>query len=231
MMGSRHLDSKYDSELNELAVHMTRMAVRAESMVRDAIRSLLDRDAELARAVIRSDRELDRLELEADEMSLRLLARRAPFGEDLRFVTVNLKIVTDLERMGDLAVNLAERALELMQGPGLSAGREVEQLATASLAAVSDAVRAYQARDSAVARDVLRNDRNIDALNRGAFELLIRIAHERPDEFGRALALTSVCRYLERIADHATNVSEMVVFLVEAEDVRHRGLERKKDEG
>ena len=155
MPGSRHLDSKYDSELNDLGVHMTRMAVRAESMVRDAIRALLQRDAELARAVIRSDRELDRLELEADEMSLRMLARRAPFGEDLRFVTVNLKIVTDLERMGDLAVNLAERALELMQGPGLSAGKEVEELAEAALSEVSDAVRAYQARDATLARTVL----------------------------------------------------------------------------
>ena len=225
MRGSRHLDSKFDTELNALAVHMTRMAVRAESMVRDAVRALLGNDPELARAVIRSDRELDRLELEADEMSLRLLARRAPFGEDLRFVTVNLKIVTDLERMGDLSVNIAERALELMQGPGLSAGKEVEELAAASLAAVSDAVRAYQARDTVVARAVLGNDRRIDALNRGAFELLIRIAHEHPDEFPRALALTSVCRHLERIADHATNVAEMVVFLVEAQDVRHRGGE------
>ncbi len=223
MLGSRHLDSKYDSELNDLSVHMARMAVRAESMVRDAVRALLDQDAELARAVIRSDRELDRLEMEADEMSLRLLARRAPFGEDLRFVTVNLKVVTDLERMGDLAVNIAERSLELMQGPGLSAGKEVEELADASLTAVSNAVRAYQIRDSAVARVVLGNDRRIDALNRDAFALLIRIAHERPDEFDRALALTSVCRHLERIADHATNVAEMVVFLVEAEDVRHRG--------
>lgn len=231
MLGSRHLDSKYDSELNDLSVHMARMAVRAESMVKDAVRALLERDGELARAVIRSDRELDRLELEADEMSLRLLARRAPFGEDLRFVTVNLKVVTDLERMGDLAVNIAERSLELMQGPGLSAGKEVEQLASAALVAVSDAVRAYQARDSAVARTVLVNDRQIDALNRGAFELLIRIAHERPDEFDRALALTSVCRHLERIADHATNVAEMVVFLVEAEDVRHRGHAESPSKG
>ncbi|MFN7142984.1 MAG: phosphate signaling complex protein PhoU [Myxococcota bacterium] len=223
MLGSRHLDSKYDTELKELGVHMQRMAVRAESMVRDAIRALLDRDAELARAVIRTDRELDKLELEADEMSLRMLARRSPFGEDLRFVTVNLKIVTDLERMGDLAVNIAERSLELMQGSGLLPGREVQDLADAALTEVSEALRAYQTRDSAMARAVLGNDRNVDALNRAAFELLIRIAHERPDEFDRALALTSVCRYLERVADHATNVAEMVVFLVEAEDVRHQG--------
>ena len=103
------------------------------------------------------------------------------------------------------------------------APKAVRAATAASLAAVSDAVRAYQARDSAVARRVLTNDRQIDALNRGAFQLLIRIAHERPDEFDRALALTSVCRHLERIADHATNVSEMVVFLVEGEDVRHGG--------
>jgi len=226
-MGSRHLDSRYDTELNELSVHMTRMAVRAESMVRDAIRALLTRDAELARAVIRVDRELDRLEMEADEMSLRMLARRAPFGEDLRFVTVNLKIVTDLERMGDLAVNVAERSLELMQGSGLFAGREVEELAAAATDEVSDALRAYRTRDCTLARAVLGNDRNVDALNRTAFQTLIRIAHERPDEFDRALALTSVCRYLERVADHATNIAEMVVFLVEAEDVRHRGPETR----
>lgn len=226
MLGSRHLDSKYDNELNELSVHMARMAVRAESMVRDAIRALLERDAELARAVIRTDRELDRLELEADEMSLRMLARRAPFGEDLRFVTCNLKVVTDLERMGDLAANLAERSLELMQGTGLNPGREVEELAEAAVSEVADALRAYKTRDSAVARTVLSNDRNVDALNRAAFEVLIRIAQERPEEFDRALALTSVCRYLERVADHATNVAEMVVFLVEAEDVRHGGPSR-----
>lgn len=219
----RHTDSRYESELNELAVHMTRMAVRAQTMVTDAVRALLQRDGELARAVIHTDRELDRLELEADEMSLRMLARRSPFGEDLRFVTVALKIVTDLERIGDLAVNIAERALELMQNTGLAAGPEVEELARAALGEVDNAVLAYQTRDAALAREVMRGDRDVDALNRAAFSTLIRIAREHPEQFDRALALTSVCRYLERVADHACNVAEQTVFLVTAEDIRHSG--------
>ncbi len=219
----RHTDSRYESELNDLAVHMTRMAVRAQTMVSDAVRALLQRDGELARGVIHTDRELDRLELEADEMSLRMLARRSPFGEDLRFVTVALKIVTDLERMGDLAVNIAERALELMQNTGLAAGPEVEELARAALREVDNAVLAYQSRDAALAREVMRADRDVDALNRAAFSTLIRIAREQPEQFDRALALTSVCRYLERVADHACNVAEQTIFLVTAEDIRHSG--------
>jgi phosphate transport system protein len=219
----RHTDSRYETELNDLAVHMTRMAARAQSMVHDAVRALLQRDAELARTVIQTDRDLDRLELQADEMSLRMLARRSPFGEDLRFVTVALKMATDLERMGDLAVNIAERALELMQTTGLAPGPEVETLAEAALREVEAAVQAYQSRDSQLAQDVMRGDRDVDALNRAAFGTLIRIAREQPEQFDRALALTSVCRYLERIADHAVNVAEQTVFLVTAEDIRHSG--------
>jgi phosphate transport system protein len=219
----RHTDSRYESELNELSVHMTRMAVRARTMANDAVRALLQRDAGLARAVIQTDQDLDRLEMEADEMSLRMLARRSPFGEDLRLVTVALKMVTDLERMGDLAVNIAERALELMQENGLSPGLEVEQLASAALTEVDAAVQAFQARDADRAREVMRGDRDVDALNRAAFSTLIRIAREHPEQFDRALALTSVCRYLERIADHACNVAEQTVFLVTAEDIRHSG--------
>jgi phosphate transport system protein len=222
MLGSRHTHSTYESELYELSVHMTRMAVRAHQMVVDAVRSLLDRDAELARRVIAVDRELDRLELDADERCLRLLARRAPFGEDLRLVTVSLKLVTDLERIGDLAVNIAQRGLELMQSTGVGPGADVELLAAAAIGVLERAVRAWQTRDAAVAAEVMRGDLDVDALNRRAFATFIRLARERPDQFDRTLALTSVCRYLERVADHAVNMAELTVFLITADDVRHR---------
>ena len=222
MLQSRHTDAAYEKELEALATKVAHMTARAESMVRDSVQAMLTRDAALARAVSDADQELDRLEMDVDEMALKLLARRAPFGEDLRFVMASMKIVTDLERMGDLAGNLASRAIELLQEPGvLAAGPEIEQLADAALREVRAAMAAWQARDAAAARAVLATDRTVDALNRVAFKTLIQVAREQPQEFDRALCLTSICRYLERIADHAVNVAEQTVFLVEAEDIRH----------
>ncbi|MEN9786727.1 MAG: hypothetical protein RLZZ299_1991 [Pseudomonadota bacterium] len=222
MLGTRHTDASYEEELRRLGTHVARMTALSERMARDAVTALRTRDGALARAVVASDPELDRLEIECDAMALRTLARRAPFGEDLRLVMACVKVVTDLERMGDLACNLAQRALELMQDPvGLGPGPEVEQLADAALREVGDAFAAWQARDADAARAVVGADRTVDALNRTAFATLLQLAREQPGQFDRALALTSICRYLERIADHAVNVAEQTVFLVDALDVRH----------
>lgn len=218
-----HLDQQYEAELQAIQMHLLRMGVRAETMVKDAVRSVMQREPELARQVIAGDRELDRLEVESDDLCLRLMARRAPVGEDLRLVTCALKAVTDMERIGDLAVNIAKRSLELYAEPGLEPVNEIQALSDKVVTELSEAMRALQERDSTLARSLRTEDSQADEINRAAFQRLIGIAKDHPDQFERALALTSICRHLERVGDHAVNIGEMVVFLVEGKVVRHAG--------
>lgn len=220
---NRHTDSQFQAELDHLTSTFNHMGVRARAMVGEAVRALQERDPELARRVIAADRELDRLELELDRLCLTILARRAPVGEDLRFVTAVLKAVTDVERIGDLAVNISERALDLMSRPGIEPSAEVDLLARSATELVDKALYAFRNRDSAEARALYALDQAVDAHNRSAFRHLIHLTQLHPDQFERALALSSVCRHLERIGDHAVNVGERVIFLVEGEEVRHGG--------
>ena len=219
----RHTDTQYEAELQALAGLFTQMGNRAILMMADAQRALLLRDPELARYVVTSDNELDRMEMEADRRCLSILARRSPVGEDLRLVPAVLKSVTDVERVGDLAVNIAERALDLHSGPGGEPGDYVVERGKASQSLLERSLDAFRRRDSAAARALHATDLEVDQLNRDAFRRLLDLAAAHPDQMERVMALASICRHMERVGDHAVNIGERVVFLVEGLDVRHGG--------
>jgi phosphate transport system protein len=164
---------------------------------------------------------MDRLEVEIDRLCLTFLADRHPVGTELRTITTILKMVTDLERIGDLSVNVAERGLELSSGTGIEPGMDMPRMAELAADMVRLAADAFLGGDPVLAREILRRDREVDELNRLAFEKWLRHMAAYPDQVDRAVALSSMSKYLERIADHACNLAEMVVFLVEGRDVRH----------
>ncbi|MEQ1565695.1 MAG: phosphate signaling complex protein PhoU [Myxococcota bacterium] len=213
--------SPAEAELERIRTLFLQMCVRAESMVRLAVRSVVDRDLSLGRSVVAADRELDRLEIEIDRLCLRYLATRQPVGTELRTVTTMMKMVTDLERIGDLSVNVAERGLELSAGTGIEPGLDIPRMAEIAADMVRMAADAFLDADPAVARELIARDREVDELNRQAFEKWLHAMAAYPDQADRALSLTSMSKYLERIADHACNLGEMIVFLVEGRDMRH----------
>lgn len=213
--------SAADQDLEQIRTLFLQMCVRAESMVRRSVRSVVERDAELGRTVIETDREINNLEVEIDRACLRCLALRQPVGRDLRLVTMVLKVVTDLERIGDLAVNIARRGLELSAGSGLQPHLDLVRMGDLAADMVRLAADAFVAGDPEVAGGLRDRDLAVDELNRQAFDRWLEAMSAHPSQAERALALTSISRHLERIADHAVNVGEMVVFLVDGRDVRH----------
>lgn len=210
-----------DPDLERVRTLFLQMCVRAEAMVRLAVRSVMERDPEMGRSVVAADRELDRLEVEIDRQCLRILALQQPVGRELRLVTTCMKMVTDLERIGDLAVNVAERGLELTQGAGVEPGLDLQRMGELAADMIRAAADAFVAGDADIAKALIARDKEVDRLNREAFSRWIRAIGAHPDQANRALALTSISKYLERVADHACNLAEMIVFLVEGEDVRH----------
>lgn len=210
-----------DGDLERIRTLFLQMWVRAETMVRQAVRSVVERDPHLGRAVVATDRELDRLEIEIDGKCLKVLALRSPVGHDLRLVTTVMKMVTDLERVGDLAVNVAERGLELSAGSGMEPDTEIAHMGDIASDMLRVAADAFVSGDADLARTLRPRDREVDQLNRDAFQRWMTAMAAHPDQVDRALAITSISKNLERVADHAVNLSEMVVFLVEGQDVRH----------
>ena len=217
-----HIDQQYEAEVQALTSALVTMGLHAESQIGDAVRALVDRDPNLARQVVKNDRDLNRMENETDLLCIKLMARRAPDGEDLRLVTCALKAVVDMERIGDLAVNVAKRYLELNAGgPGLEPTPEVLALTQGALDITRRSMGALQNRDGAAARAIRLEDGRIDDLNRAVFQQMILVAKDHSDQLERAIAYTSIARYLERVADHAVNIAEMVVFLIEGKVIRH----------
>jgi phosphate transport system protein len=214
--------SPLEADLDEVRTLFLQMCVRAESMVRLGVRSVIERDAYLGRSVVEADRDLDRLEIRIDELCVQLLEKRRPKGSELRMVTTVMKMVTDLERIGDLAVNVAKRGLELTAGPGYEPGFELTMMGEVAADMVRMAADAFVDRDSDLARDVVKRDQQIDQINREIFATGIEQMAAHSDQVDRVLLTTSMSRCLERIGDHATNLAEMVVYLVDGRDVRHR---------
>src|SRR5687768_13103631 len=167
------------------------MFVRAESMVRVSMRSVVDRDLQLGRSVVSADEELDRLEVEIDRLCLRYLATHQPVGAELRTITTIMKMVTDLERIGDLSVNLAERGLDLSAGTGIEPGMDMPQMADIAADMVRMAADAFLERDAGIARDLIHRDHEVDELNRKSFEKWLTHMAAYPDQVERALSLTS----------------------------------------
>jgi len=224
-MDRRHIDREYDGELDKLRESVLLMGARVEEMMTSSMRAFGEQDPRLARTIIYSDRIVDQLELDIDESCIKILARRQPVASDLRFITTTLKLVTDLERIGDLCVNLCERVIELGDEGKPPGQTSIPKIADAAHGMLHDALDAFVARDALKAEAVLGRDKFVDAYYAQLFPELVARMMADPQVVFRSTRLLSIGKYLERIADHATNIAEMVVFMVNGEDVRHSGPE------
>jgi len=214
------MEHHFDLELNELKQKLLAMASHAEAAVNDAMRALAERDYDLALRVKANDRLLDEFEIEVDDLAIHLLAK-APLASDLRLVTVAMKISQNLERVGDEATKIAKRARDLSQEPPLKVTVDLRRMAQLALNMLKSALDSFVHRDSAAARAVIPLDKEVDGLNKEINRALARHMAENPAAITRCLNLIIVSKSLERIADHATNVAEEVVYLCEALDIRH----------
>ena len=220
----KHTNSAYEAELDQLRDKILLMGGYVEEAIAQAMEALRDRDADKARKVISRDKLINTLELEIDELCVELLALRQPAGSDLRLIITGLKISTDLERMGDLVVNLCERVIELSREPLLKPLIDLPHMANIAMGMGRESLDAYAENDAEAARAVCKRGDEVDSLDSQIVRELLTYMMEKPGTITRGLGLIMVTRYLERIADHATNISEMVIFLVKGKDVRHRGL-------
>ena len=220
-MARQHTDKEYEGELKTLREHVLLMGAKVEEMIASSVRALVERDSDLARRMIDYDHQINRLEVETDELCLRILARRQPVASDLRFITIALKLVTDLERIGDLGVNICERVLELNQEPPLKPVTNLRNMADAAQGMVREALDAFVAGDAERAQQVIARDAVVDESYHQIFRELLTYMMEDPRNIYRATRLQSIAKYLERIGDHATNLAEMVVFMVKGKDIRH----------
>ncbi len=222
-----HTDKIYENELRELREKLLAMGAKVELAIASSVRALVERDTALARKVEEDDTEINREEVDIDDCCRRILALRQPAGSDLRFITTALKIVTDLERMGDLAVNIAERVVDLNAAPQLGSYADIVKLADLAQAQLKHALDAFVDGNPSAAQVVLKGDELVDAVYLKVFNELVGLMLEDSKNIRRATALMFVAKHLERLADHATNVAEMVIYMVKGTDVRHphsRGL-------
>jgi phosphate transport system protein len=220
-----HTSKEFEHELSTLRDRLIAMGGAADHQITQAMRALMDQDDDLATMVIKSDDAIDRAELDIDELCQIMLATRQPVASDLRFITMSLKFVTDLERIGDLSVGIAKRSLELNRLPSFKLNANLTQLALLVQVNLRAALDAFMAKDADRATAVITADMEVDRLNATLFAELIAHVVADPANVTRILPLTSVCRYLERIGDHVKNLAEGVVYMVRARDVRHRSVQ------
>ena len=211
----------FHEELDTLKQTLLAMGGLVEDQIRRVMRALLDRDGDLAQEVIDRDRQVNAYDVEIDEKCVELLALHQPTAGDLRFITTTLKIVTDIERIGDQAVNIAQRALELGREPQLKPYVDLPRMAEKAQRMVKESLDAFVSRDTALAREVCAEDSEVDALREQVFRELLTFMMEDPRTIPRAIRLILISRFLERVADHATNIAEMVIYMVESKMVRH----------
>jgi len=227
-MAKIHTDKAYEAELTALREQLLEMGGLVEAAIAASVRSVVERDATLAEQVKMRDRQINRMEVGIDQACRRILALRQPAASDLRFITTALKIVTDLERMGDLAVNIAERAVDLAQAPALRPHHDLVKLAELSQEQLKRALDAFVTGNADEAEAVLKGDDHLDALYLKIFNDLLGLMMEDPRSIRRATSVLFAAKHLERFGDHATNLAEMVIFMVKGTDVRHP---RSRDEG
>jgi phosphate transport system protein len=220
----------FQKELEELKLNLLKMAALVEEAIRDAIRSLVERDSEIIKKVFEKEDQINAMENMLDEMCLKLLALRQPMAADLRFITSAMKIVTDLERMGDQAVNIGERAVSLNQEPQLKPYIDIPRMAEIVQSMVKDVLDAFVNRNSGLARSVCQRDDLVDGLKDQVFRELLTYMISDPKNITRSVHLMIVSRCLERIADHATNIAEDVIFMIDAVVIKHHADEKEKKE-
>ena len=220
-VSTSHTDKAFESDLRLVREKLLAMGAKVEEQIAKSMRSLTDRDSELGEQVKEADVEINRLEVDIDELCRKILALRQPAASDLRLITTALKIVTDLERIGDLAVNIAERAMDLNQAPPLAAYVDMPRLAELAQEQVKKALDSFVRADPEEAQEVLAGDDHLDDLFVKIFNELLAFMMEDSRNIRRATSLVSICKHLERIGDHAVNVAEMVIYMVRGTDVRH----------
>ena len=221
-MSKTHTHSGYEQELKQVRDNLLRMAGCVEDMISNSIRSLVEGDIDLARITIENDHKVNRFEVDTDELCLLILAKRQPMASDLRFITLAMKMVTDIERIGDLAVNIAERTIALDSLPHAGISPLIQQMADAAQVMVRRAIDAFVHADDSEAEVVFAADDEVDQLYYQLCRTIEGRMHDDNSLIERGTHIRSVAKFLERIGDHATNLAEMVIFLVQGKDVRHQ---------
>jgi phosphate transport system protein len=211
----------FQAELDELKAALVGMAGLAEQQVDRAMQALLERSPELARAVIDGDNRIDELEIEIDNAAINLLALQQPMARDLRFITMAMKISSELERVGDHAVNIAEAVGYMIAAPPFPVLPEIEEMVRLSTDMLRDSLTAFVQADAAAAREILQRDDRVDELHENNFRILLTHMMEDPRRITAGMDLLLISGNLERIADLATNICEEVVYLVEGRTVKH----------
>jgi len=214
------MENHFEAGLEDLRQKLLLMASRAETAVNESVQALMQRDHDLAVKVRADDDVIDQFEVEIDEMAIQLLTK-APLATNLRLVTVAMKISQNLERIGDEATKIAKRARDLAQEPPVKINLDLPNMATLALKMVKDALDSFVNRDPVAARDIIPRDREVDALNRELHQRFAQHMMENPETIARCLHWIVATKSLERIADHAKNIAEEVVYLCEAQDIRH----------
>ena len=221
MAEREHTSKQFEQQLRALKDKLLLMSHHAEKMIADAIRALVERRPSLAEEVIKSDDEMDQLELDVDNQCYQILALEQPVARDLRFIATALKIVRDIERIGDIAVNIAERATELIQEPEMKRLIDLPIMAEAAQRILKDSLDAFVNSDAELAEKVIRDDTFIDDCYEQIFRELLTYMMEDTKYISRALKVIFIAKHLERVGDHSANIAEMVIFLVRGQDIRH----------
>ena len=215
------MERHFEVELNDIKKKLLLMGGSVESQLQDVLQALTERNVDLAIRVVENDLLINMLDVEIDEACLRILALHHPTASDLRFITTSMKISTELERMSDLAENIAERAIELNEEPQLKPYIDIPRMAEWTIQMVKECLDAFVNRDAELARKVCRDDGFVDGLTVQLFRELVSFMLEDSRTVTRATRLTFIGKYYERIADHATNIAELVVYMVEGKIIRH----------
>ncbi len=217
----------FDRELERLKSKLLEMSSLVETAIYRSITAVVQKDKDLAQEVLTNEARVNQMEIEIDDLAIKLLALQQPMAVDLRLITAALKINNDLERMGDLAVNIAHRALELIEEPVVKPMIDIPHIAALVQSMVRKALDSFVSRDEQLARSVLASDDAVDDLRTASFHELISFMEKAPKNIPQAISLLSVIRNLERIADHSTNIAEDVLFYVKGIDVRHHAEVRE----
>jgi phosphate transport system protein len=215
------METHFQKELEDLKQDLLKMAALVEEAISMAVQSLIKRDLDLAKKTFEGEDQINGIEIGIEDKCLKLLALRQPMAADLRFITSAMKITTDLERMGDQAVNIAERAISLNQEPQLKPYIDIPKMAEITQSMVKDVLDAFVTQNSKLAHSVCERDDLVDGLNDQVFREILTFMMSDPQTVTRAVHLMIVCRCLERIADHATNIAEDVIFMLDARVIKH----------
>ena len=221
--------SQKEKDIEALKERVLKMGGFVEESIRKSVTALIERDRELAIEVIDGDAIVNNFDVEIEEECIRFLAIWQPSGSNLRFITTAIKIITDLERMGDLAVDICERTIELNDEPPLKPYIDIPRMAEAAQKMLKDSLDAFVSRDADLALSVCAADDFVDNLNHQIFNELLIYMLKDPKNISRAVRLTYITKYLERIADHATNIAEMVVYMVQGKVIRHTACEAHRE--